>query len=417
MATTKVSCRKDPRKKHPWVVRWFGEYDPATDKQRRYSKSFRLKRDAERLQAEKQAEFDKGAQRDQPARITVQTFVGKYLARRKHEWSEKTRRLIADVGIRLIEHFGEDTLLRSITPDRASAFWSQAKLKGNKSTGQQPSRSTMNGLLRDSKTMFKYAVEWGYIAANPFGGIRRLRIGKRSQTWHYITPHDYRALLKAAPDLRWKVLYALAYTSAARFGELFHLTVDNIDFGRGRLLIKSREGTDKLPPFQAKDHEDRKIPLPRHTLRLLSGWLRVRPKGSPFILLTPERYERVLERWRNHRASGKPWVNDYMVNNTLTRLNVHAKHAGLELDGALTMHGFRKSCGQNWADNLPMNVVKELMGHANIATTAEYYSTVTDDHEVHAQWVTEAITFGTKDRQSDARMTPEPKISPIRSVG
>lgn len=32
-------------------VRWFGEYDPATGKQRRYSKSFRLKVEAEEFQA------------------------------------------------------------------------------------------------------------------------------------------------------------------------------------------------------------------------------------------------------------------------------------------------------------------------------------------------------------------------------
>ena len=37
----------DPRKKQPWIVRWFGECDPASGKQKRYSKSFRLKRDAE----------------------------------------------------------------------------------------------------------------------------------------------------------------------------------------------------------------------------------------------------------------------------------------------------------------------------------------------------------------------------------
>ncbi len=28
MATTKVSLGRDPRKERPWVVRWFGEYDP-----------------------------------------------------------------------------------------------------------------------------------------------------------------------------------------------------------------------------------------------------------------------------------------------------------------------------------------------------------------------------------------------------
>ncbi len=55
------------------------------------------------------------------------------------------------------------------------------------------------------------------------------------------------------------------------------------------------------------------------------------------------------------------------------------------------MHGFRKSCGQNWANHLPMNVVKELMGHADISTTAKFYSAVSKEHEAHTQWVTDVI--------------------------
>lgn len=30
----KIGLYRDPRRKKPWVVRWFGEYDPATGKQR-----------------------------------------------------------------------------------------------------------------------------------------------------------------------------------------------------------------------------------------------------------------------------------------------------------------------------------------------------------------------------------------------
>jgi len=80
------------------------------------------------------------------------------------------------------------------------------------------------------------------------------------------------------------------------------------------------------------------------------------------------------------------------------------------------MHCFRKSCGQNWANHLPMNVVKELMGHASISTTAEFYSTVTPDHEAHAQWVIEATTVG-RAAKSDAGLTPAPKTGLARRVG
>lgn len=415
--TTRVGLYHYPRKRLPWVVRWFGETDPSAGGQRRYSKSFRLRRDAESFQASKQAEFNKGAQRDRPPDLTLGAFCKKYLTRRQHEWAEKTRLQIDDLCNRLIEHFGADTLLRTITRDKATAMWSQARMRRHKHEGEELSRYSQNRILRDAKTMFKYAVEWGDLMINPFTHMRSIRVGKRNrQKWHYVKPEEYLAMLKAAPTLQWKVFYALAYTSGARFGELVNLTEQNVDFPRGRLLIRNREGTKEMPPFHVKDHEDREVPLPRHTLKLLAAWFRVRPKGSPFILISPTRFAVVQKRWRSCRDTGKPWINDYMVNNTLRSIRVHAKRAGLKLDGVLTIHCFRKSCGQNWANHLPMNVVKELMGHAHISTTAEFYSAVSEEHEAKAQWVIEAITVGQR-KTTDAGLTPEPENRSNRKAG
>ena len=106
------------------------------------------------------------------------------------------------------------------------------------------------------------------------------------------------------------------------------------------LLIQDRDGTADLPPFHVKDHEDRDILLPRHGLKLLRFWLKARPEGSPLILLTPERYNRVRRRWDEYLATGKPWGNDYMVNNVVRNVQVHATLADLKLEGSLTVHCF-----------------------------------------------------------------------------
>ena len=111
------------------------------------------------------------------------------------------------------------------------------------------------------------------------------------------------------------------------------------------------------------------------------------------------------------------------MNNLLTSIRRHAKWAGLELKGTLTMHAFRKSAGQGWANHLPMNVVRELLGHADIATTADFYSTVTKEHEAHAQWVMQAITVGSESVRTgdvvkaDAGMTHSTGIGTNRRVG
>ena len=62
MAKTKISLIKDSRegRKKPWLVRWYGRFDPTIGKQKRYSKSFALKKDAERFIEQLQADFDTG---------------------------------------------------------------------------------------------------------------------------------------------------------------------------------------------------------------------------------------------------------------------------------------------------------------------------------------------------------------------
>lgn len=394
MATAKVSLHRSEGRSSPWLVRWYGAFDPTTGKSKRYCRAFRLKRDAERFRSEKSAALDRGANRDRPADVSICAFCSAYMDRRRHEWAPKTQLHVDDLCNRLLGFFGSQTLMRRITPERAAEFWSRAKVVRKGMEDAELSRATRNRILRDLKAMFRYAVAWGYLTENPFAPIKQLRVAKQQRrSWHYITPLEYQRLLRVAPDLRWKVLYALAYTSAARSGELFNLTADNIDLDRGYLRIENRAGSSELPPFQVKDHETRLVPLPRHTVKLLRGWFSIRSSESPLILLTPQRYRRIIDRWRDHQRMGRPWLNDYLVNNVLRSLRQHAKWARITPKGVLTLHGFRKSCAQNWADHLPMHVVQELMGHANITTTAEFYTQVSEIHEQQARRVIQDVTM------------------------
>ncbi len=415
---TKVILLHDPRKRLPYVVRWYGKFDPAIGKQKRYGKSFELKKDAERFKTSKQAEFNKGGRRDRPVDMTLGHFCEKYMQRRRHEWAEKTRLAVEDLCNRFVAYFGCEASLAGITPDRAAAFWSDAKKVDSRCPGAELSKSSRNGLLRYSRTMFRYAVTWGDLVANPFAEIKLIRVGRKNRRkWHYITPADYFGLLRVAPTLRWKVFYAVAYTSGARLGELVNLTEADINLKKGVLRIADRPGTNQLPPFNLKDHEERMVPLPRHAIKLVRGWIKQRDSASPLLLLSTERFHHVRQRWIECQKTGKPWLNDYMTNNLIRDIRTHAKWAGIELDGSLTLHCFRKSAGQNWAQHLPMNVVKELMGHADISTTAEFYTMVGEEHEAKAQWVTEAMILDAAKNKKDARWTPGLQIDRIRKVG
>jgi len=98
-----------------------------------------------------------------------------------------------------------------------------------------------------------------------------------------------------------------------------------------------------------------------------------------------------------------------MVNNVLRDFKRHFKWAGIKPVAKLTIHTLRKSCGQNWADKLPMNVLKELMGHSNVKTTLEFYNQVDADHEAKAARVIQGLLDAAKDedrsQQTDVKLT------------
>ena len=400
----KVGIYRDKRKTLPWQVRWYGHVDPDTGERRRYCKSFRLRSHAERYARDKAAEFDSGIPRDQDTGDTLGPFLSEWLRSRRHELRPASIDLYKNTIERLKSYFGKDIHLSDITPKKATAFLAD---QGNQKYQDKPlSDWTRDQIKRHCKTIFKAAVEWRLIGFSPFESVKGKKCSKRR--WYWMKVREYHELLSAAPTLRWKVFYAMAYTSGCRMSELVSLTWNDIDFERGLLIIQNRVGTPDMPPFDLKDYEQRQIPLPEHTINLLLEWQGEAPENVPFILLTRERYERVLKRWDGLQKTKKPWRNRYMVNNVNRDFKSHYRRAGIKPVGAFTIHTLRKCCGGNWAERLPMHVVKELMGHSTIATTQEFYLQVDDDHRAKAaESIQEMIEPKTKSDALDARWTPE----------
>jgi integrase len=401
----KIGLYRDPRSKtKPWVARWYGEYDPASGKQRRYSKSFKLKVEAEEFQATKRQEIRQGTPRDKAQKVTLSGFCKDWLNARKPDLRPASYELYSYTIKRLESYFGKDSCLQDITPKDAMVFVSKQKSLAQGHEGKELSDWSREQIKRYCKLIFEAAVKWRLIPTNPFDALSFKK--PATKRWHRITVTEYHALQKAAPNLRWKVFYALAYTSGARVGELFSLTWNDIDFESGKLIISSREETAAMPPFHVKDHEARRIPLPVHTIDLLTQWQTKAHEGVPYILLDSERYELVKRKWQQLRKEGKPWLNRYMVNNVLRSFNSHCNRAGIKPIGKLTIHTLRKSAGQNWADHLPMNVVKELMGHSKAETTLEYYNQVDKDHEEKAARVIQNLLESVDESiKTDVKMT------------
>jgi len=389
--TTRVGLYRDKRNKgRPWAVRWFGEYDPTKGKQKHYSKAFAKKRDAETFQAAKQAELDRGGVRDRHQDITVEEIAKRFLEARMQNCRKGTKdnyRLTLD---QLIQFMGKNILIQKITPELAERFVATRKRVSKTGSGYSP--WSRNRHLGNAKSVFNVAVRWGHIATNPFSHIKKTHHAPRK--WHHLKADEFQKLLDVVTDLRWRSFYYLAYTTGARFGELFNLTWADVDFEQGVVRIQDRPGSPDTPPFHVKDDESRFLLLPRQTIEALLAWQAEASEGVPYVLLTAERWQRARERWQLCRAH-KPWItkntgkvvwgeweNRYMVNNVIRDVRVHIKWAGIQTEAPLTVHTLRKSFGQNHANaGTPIHVLQGLMGHADITTTREFYLQRADANE------------------------------------
>lgn len=122
---SKIGLYSNPRNKKPWVVRWYGGYEPDTGKQERYSKSFKLKRDAEAFRLQKEVEFGQGSRRDKLEEIALVEFCK--INTECRIVRPETVKLYDNTKRRLLDHFGSRILLNQITPLRAVHFMASLK--------------------------------------------------------------------------------------------------------------------------------------------------------------------------------------------------------------------------------------------------------------------------------------------------
>jgi len=82
--------------------------------------------------------------------------------------------------------------------------------------------------------------------------------------------------------------------------------------------------------------------------------------------------QRVKVKWQRYRKERRPWKNQNLLNNVLTNFKRHLKKAGIEPEEGrtLSVQTLRKSCIQNWANNITNpEVVRVLAGHSDLKTT------------------------------------------------
>jgi integrase len=376
----KVIVTKDnrPNRKKPWLARWWGEYDPRTGKQRRYCKSFNLRKEADQFAEDKNAEFQSGLPRDQRD-ITLQKLCKKFLSTRKNSISNSYRRGFDQTIDQLQDYFSPNTSIKNIRQEDCEMFIANLEPVDPRyiAKGKQFSDSSRSKHLRQAKKIFSTAQEWGYIRNNPF---KKINLGKiRTKPWHYITVEQFNALINSTKNLRDKAVYGTMYWCGLRYGEAANLLWDgrNINFENNQIKIYNRPATKDIPPFDIKDYEVRTVPMNKWVVDILKKLRSQADKECPFVFLTTRRYEIVKKRWSDllKEKKGRDWENRYLLNGVLRNFKARCRAAGIKTNHKLTIHCLRKSWASNLANSgkVPAHTLKELGGWSDIRTCEEYY--------------------------------------------
>jgi integrase len=275
------------------------------------------------------------------ASAVLGAFTKEYIDRRT-DIKTRTRENLFVVRKRLVEFFGEDRAMASITPGDADAWLLWLK--------ERYADGTVGRSVRRAQQFFRAAVRSRLITSNPFADLRapsQVNEGRR----HFISLQDAEKVLAACPDHEWRLIFALARFGGLRCpSEHLHLTWEDVDWERGRLRVRS----PKTEHHRGKG--ERVIPL----------FPELRPHLEAAFDRAPEGAVHVIARYRDSRT------------NLRTQLHRIIRKAGLVPWEKLFVN-LRSTRQTELSAEYPTHVVCAWLGNSALIAQ-KHYLQVTDDH-------------------------------------
>jgi integrase/recombinase XerD len=199
--------------------------------------------------------------------------------------------------------------------------------------------SSQGRTLAAIKSLLRYAHGLGYL---PFDVGKPLRLPPHRETLadHILDEPDVQRMLALATDPRDRAILYCLYGAGVRVSELCALTWSDVQ----------PRGESAQLNIYGKGAKTRHILLPARAWRELRG-LGARAGGEPVFV---------------SRLGGR------LSESQVRRIVRHAAvHAGIDL--AVTPHWLRHSHASHALDHqAPVHLVKETLGHSNLATTGKY---------------------------------------------
>jgi integrase len=284
---------------------------------KRFRRVIGSKKRAEQVRAEIEARLTRRALGLEMPRTMKPVAITDWLADYSAEYAKKNRPVTVQKTISNIRRFLSTctaTMLHEITPSDWLAF--------ERRQLAQRSRATRNRYVAALKHFFRRAVETEHLSVSPMAHVHQMK--EELPLPAYLTADDERRLFKHVEPAH-KDAFQLLLLTGMRRGELVGLKPGDVD-------------GDSLVIRQSKSRKPRTIPLTEEALALALRVVRVSFRADDLT--------------RAYRRA--------------------ALTAGLSPEKC-RLHILRHTFGTRLARaGIPLNVVRELMGHATITMTARY---------------------------------------------
>jgi integrase len=288
-------------------------------------------------------------------RITLGEFLKDYLARRPDVAIGTVKHWKKVIG-RLVQYFGEDRELASITPGEAQdwACWLRTpEARCNRYEGRAGGllENTARRMVGVARQFFHDAKRRKLIAENPFDGIPA-SVGPNTEREYFVTREETERLLDVIPCPEWRLLVVLARYGGLRVpSEALELRWGDIDWERRRMVIRS-------PKTRRKGYGARIVPIfPELAPHLEQAW-EAAPEGAEFV----------ITRYRTTEV------------NLRTQLTRYILKAGLKPWPKLFV-AMRQSRAIELAREYPAHVATAWLGHSAQVAMRHYWRVTEADFE------------------------------------
>ena len=257
----------------------------------------------------------------------------KYSARNKKSYKTDESR-----AKKIESFFGKSILIKDIQPEKIEKF-KQHLLE------MDLSKATVNRYLEQLGSMFSFALTNNWVKENPCKKVKKFP--NKNYVIRYLTQEEEKRLFQYLPTYL-KPIVLMALKTGLRKSNILQMTWEQVDFNLNRIKVPENKG-----------NKDIILPIVEPLLTTLKEMYEEDNQG--YIFKNPE--------------TDLPFVDIKKA------FNNAVKSAGIE---NFRFHDLRHTVGTRLAENnVPVNVIKEILAHSDIRTTMRYVH-LTDDSKTNA---------------------------------